>query len=164
MGELLRRSSSSDLFSSRRLYFIMAILVPLIVADISLVRVYDVISKQFVSYDTKEILFGIISISILVAQFVLLQFVRPSTTLTQKSDKLRVKQMYFAIRIVQYILAVIVVILIFQTILQSYYSTFNLLLVIVTSYSISVGILSAFIARMSTGFLSKNLLSRWLYS
>ena len=130
----------------------MAILVPLIVADISLVRVYDVISKQFVSYDTKEILFGIISISILVAQFVLLRFLRPPTTLNlnQKSDKLRVKQMYFVIRIVQYILAVIVVILIFQTILQSYYSTFNLLLVIVTSYSISVGILSAFIARMSS--------------
>ena len=149
-GGVTSRPSSSGLFSSRRLYFIMAILVPLIVADISLVRVYDVISKQFVSYDTKEILFGIISISILVAQFVLLRFVRPSTTLTQKSDKLRVKQIYFVIRIVQYILAVIVVILIFQTILQSYYSTFNLLLVIVTSYSISVGILSAFIARMSS--------------
>lgn len=100
-GGVTSRPSSSGLFSSRRLYFIMAILVPLIVADISLVRVYDVISKQFVSYDTKEILFGIISISILVAQFVLLRFVRPSTTLTQKSDKLRVKQIYFVIRIVQ---------------------------------------------------------------
>ena len=128
----------------------MAILVPLIVVDISLVRVYDVISKQFISYDTKEILFGIISVSIIVAQYVLLRFVIPPTTLNHKSDKLRVKQMYFVIKMVQYILLVIVVILILQTILQSYYSTFILLLVIVISYSISVGILSAFIARMSS--------------
>ena len=149
-GGVTSKSSPSGLFSLRKLYFIMAILVPLVVVDISLVRVYDVISKQFISYDTKEILFGIISVSIIVAQYVLLRFVIPPTTLNHKSDKLRVKQMYFVIKMVQYILLVIVVILILQTILQSYYSTFILLLVIVISYSISVGILSAFIARMSS--------------
>ena len=150
MGRVTNKSASSGLISVRRLYIVMAILVPLIVVDISLVRLYDVISKQFISFDTKEILFGIISVSILTAQYVLLRFVRPPTTLNPKSDKLRVKQMYFVVKMVQYSLGVIVIIIIFQTILQSYYTTFILLLGIVVSYSISVGILSAFIIRMSS--------------
>ena len=150
MGLVTNKSASSGLISVRRLCFIMAILVPLIVVDISLVRLYDVMSKQFISYDTKEILFGIISVSILAAQYVLLRFVRPPTTLNPKSDKLRVKQMYFVVKIVQYSLGVIVILMIFQTILQSYYATFILLLGIVVSYSMSVGILSAFIIRMSS--------------
>ena len=47
------------------------------ITDIALIRIYDIISKQFIPIDTKEILFVITSISCLVAEYLLLEFIKP---------------------------------------------------------------------------------------
>ncbi|MGA7604148.1 MAG: hypothetical protein WCE33_13810, partial [Nitrososphaeraceae archaeon] len=56
------RISSFTLYSNRKLVIIISALIVLMVTDISLIRAYDIISKQLIPIDTRDILFGIISI------------------------------------------------------------------------------------------------------
>lgn len=126
----------------------MGILVALIVTDILLVRAYDVISKKFITIDAKEFLFAIISISILSSQFVLLRYVRPRNTGKHARDRMRILQMYIAVRGIQYSSGALVILVIIQILLLSYYATSLLLALIIISYSVSAGILCVFIARM----------------
>jgi hypothetical protein len=136
------------LSTTQKLNLIMGILVALIVTDILLVRAYDVISKKFISTDAKEFLFAIISISILSSQYVLMRYVRPRNTGKHARDRTRILQMYITVRIVQYGLGALVVFVIIQILLLSYYSTSLLSVLIIISYSFSAGILCVFIARM----------------
>jgi hypothetical protein len=136
------------LSTTRRLNLIMGILVALIVTDILLVRAYDVISKKFITIDAKEFLFAIISISILSSQFVLLRYVRPRNTGKHARDRMRILQMYIAVRGIQYSSGALVILVIIQILLLSYYATSLLLALIIISYSVSAGILCVFIARM----------------
>lgn len=136
------------LSSTQKLNLIIGILVGLIVADISLVRVYDVISKKFISIEAKEFLFAIISISILASQYVLLHSLKSPSTGKRPMDKMRILHMYIATKGVQYSLGAFITFIIIQIVLLSYYTTSLLLAVIILSYSVSVGILCAFIIRM----------------
>jgi hypothetical protein len=136
------------LSTTQRLNLIMGILVALIVTDILLVRAYDVISKKFISIDAKEFLFAIISVSILSSQFFLLQYVRPGNTGKHSRERMRILQMYIAVRGIQYSLGALVIFVIIQILLLSYYTTSLLLALIIISYSVSAGILCVFIARM----------------
>ena len=118
------------------------------VTDISLIRVYDIISKQLISFDTKEILFGIISIACLIAEYLVLKLIKPPLGDEKSKIRLHVILIYKAAKAVQYVIGTIVVFVILQVLFSSYYSTIVLLAIILCSYTLSIGILSVFISRI----------------
>jgi hypothetical protein len=71
------RTSSFSFYGNRKFLIIISVLLVLMVIDISLIRVYDIIVKQFISINTKEILFGIGSIACLAAEYLLLKLIKP---------------------------------------------------------------------------------------
>jgi hypothetical protein len=142
------RISSFPLYSNRKLVVIISSLIVLMVTDISLIRVYDIISKQLISFDTKEILFGIISIACLVAEYLVLKLIKPPLGDEKSKIRLHVILIYKVTKAAQYVIGAIVVFVILQILFSSYYSTIVLLAIILCSYTLSIGILSVFISRI----------------
>jgi hypothetical protein len=144
------RTSSFPLYSTRKLLVVISSLIVLMVTDIALFRIYDIISKQFIPIDTKEILFAIISISCLVAEYLLLEFIKPLSDENKSKNKLHVSLLYNVAKGSQYVIGAIAVLLILQILLSSYYSNIILVAIILCSYVLSIGILSVFLARILT--------------
>jgi hypothetical protein len=142
------RISSFSLYSNRKLVILISSLIVLMVTDISLIRVYDIISKQLISFDTKEILLGIISIACLIAEYLVLMLIKPPPGDEKSKIRLHVILIYKAAKAVQYVIGTIVVFVILQILFSSYYSTIVLLAIILCSYTLSIGILSVFISRI----------------
>jgi hypothetical protein len=138
------RTSSFPLYSNRKLLVVISALIVLMVTDIALFRIYDIISKQFIPIDTKEILFAIISISCLVVEYLLLEFIKPLRDENKSKNKLHVSLLYSVAKRSQYVIGAIVVLLILQILFSSYYSNIILLAI---KY---IGILSVFLARILT--------------
>jgi hypothetical protein len=143
------KACSFSLYSNRKLLVVISALIVLMVIDIALFRIYDIINKQFISIYTKEILFAIISISCLVSEYLLLEFVKPRDENKSRS-KLHDSLLYSVTKGAQYVIGAIVVILILQILFSSYYNNIILLALILCSYVLSIGILSVFIARILT--------------
>jgi hypothetical protein len=144
------RISSFTLYSNRKLVIIISALIVLMVTDISLIRVYDFISKQLIPIDTRDILFGIISIVCLVAEYLLLELIKPPPGDERGKIRLHVILLYKVTKAVQYVIGAIVVFVILQILFSSYYNTAVLLAVILCSYTLSICILSIFISRILT--------------
>jgi hypothetical protein len=144
------RISSFTLYSNRKLVIIISALIVLMVTDISLIRVYDFISKQLIPIDTRDILFGIISIACLVAEYLLLELIKPPPGDERGKIRLHVILLYKVTKAVQYVIGAIVVFVILQILFSSYYNTAVLLAVILCSYTLSICILSIFISRILT--------------
>ena len=144
------RTSSFLLHSNRKLLIVISSLIVLMVTDISLFRIYDIISKQFIPIDTKEILFAIVSVSCLVAEYLLLEFIKPLRDENKSKNKLHVTLLYSVTKAAQYVIGAIVVLLILHIFFSSYYSNIILLAILLCSYVLSIGILSIFIARILT--------------
>ncbi|HEX5976709.1 MAG TPA: hypothetical protein VFY68_05505, partial [Nitrososphaeraceae archaeon] len=62
------KASTFPFYSNRKLLIVISALIVLMVIDISFIRIYDIISKQFIPTETEVSLFTIISISCLVAE------------------------------------------------------------------------------------------------
>ena len=125
------------------------------ITDIALIRIYDIISKQFIPIDTKEILFVITSISCLVAEYLLLEFIKPPRNDNKGKNRLHANLLYVITKAIQYVIGAIVVLLILQIILSSKYNNTVLLAIILCSYVLSIDILSVFIVRILTLIPSK---------
>lgn len=142
------RISSFPLYSNRELVVIISSLIVLMVTDISIIRVYDTISKQLIPFETKEILFGIISIACLAAEYLVLKLIKPLPGDEKSKIRLHIILIYKVTKAAQYVIGAIVVFVILQILFSSYYSTIVLLAVILCSYTLSIGILSVFISRI----------------
>jgi hypothetical protein len=149
------------LYSNRKLVIIISSLIVLMVIDISLIRVYDIISKQLISFDTKEILFGIISIACLVAEYLVLKLIKPPLGDEKSKIGLHVILIYKLTKAAQYVIGTIVVFVILQILFSSYYTTIVLLAIILCSYTLSIGILSIFISRILS--LKRNTIFTFLF-
>jgi hypothetical protein len=150
-GKSIGNSASTfSLYSYRKFLVVVSILIILMVADIALIRIYDIISKQFITTDTKEILFAIISVSCLVAEYLLLEFIKPVRNKDRNKNKLHANLLYVITKAIQYVIGAIVVLLILQILLSSKYNNIVLLTIILCSYVLSIGILSVFIVRILT--------------
>lgn len=142
------RASTFSLYSNRKFLVVVSALIILMVTDIALIRIYDILSKQFITTDTKEILFAIISVSCLFAQYLLLEFIKPPRE--DNKGKLHANLIYIITRAILYVIGAIVVLLILQILFLSKYSNIVLLAIILCSYVMSIGILSVFIFRILT--------------
>lgn len=155
------RISLFTLYSNRKLVIIISALIVLMVTDISLIRAYDIISKQLIPIDTRDILFGIISIVCLVAEYLLLELIKPPPGDERGKIRLHVILLYKVTKAVQYVTGAIVVFVILQILFSSYYNTAVLLAIILCSYTLSIGILSVFISRILT--LRRNTIFTFLF-
>src|SRR6185312_14428548 len=73
-----RQNLGSVLHGSRYFILLLSILMGLIILDIYLVRINDIVNTYaFLGNDTREVLFGVISVGCLTAQFFLLKFINP---------------------------------------------------------------------------------------
>ena len=144
------KASTFPLYSNRKLLVILSALIILMITDIALFRIYDIISKQFIPMDTKEILFAVTSISCLVAEYLLLQFIKSPRNDNEGKNKLHANLLYVITSAIQYVIGAIVVLLILQILFSSKYSNIVLLAIILCSYVLSVSILSVFIVRILT--------------
>jgi hypothetical protein len=139
-----------------KLIAVFAVLIAIIIVDISFVRLYDTISKNFLPTDTKEVLFAVSSASCVIAGIILLEFVRPQRVQDQLSKKLPIWQIYISTKVTQYALGIILAYIVFQILVGSSYSTYALLTAIVCSYVLCIGILAIFVARTMTTLLAYN--------
>lgn len=135
---------------------IFGVLIIIIVIDISIVRLYDSVSKNFLLVDTKEVLFAVTSASCVIAGIILLEFVKPQRVQDQLGKKVPIWQIYRTTKMVQYALGVVLAYIAFQILVGSSYSTYALLIAIGCSYTLSIGILAIFVARMTTTLLAYN--------
>jgi hypothetical protein len=138
----------SSAHSYTRFLIVMAILITLLILDVSLIRIYDFASKFFIPIQAREILFTIVSTACLSAVFLLLELIRPLRAEQERKTRLYILIVYRITKIVQYVVGVIVAYTIMQVLLSSSFSTLNLLLVIACSYMLTIGILSLFMVRM----------------
>ena len=144
------KASAILLYSNRKFLVIVSALIFLMVTDIALIRIYDIISKQFIPTDAKEFLFAVTSISCLITEYLLLEFIKPLHNKNRSENKLHVNLLYFITKATQYVIGAIVVLLILQILFSSKYSNIVLLVIILVSYVLSIGILSSFIIRILT--------------
>ena len=119
-----------------------------IIIDISVIRIYDYISKFFIPTSDREVFFVVVSVTCLAAQFTLIEFVSPLRNTQERKTKLHTRLIFQVTKLIQYALGVIIIYIILQMLLSSSYSTINLVVVILCSYILSIGILGVFIARM----------------
>ena len=97
------KASSFPLYSNRKLLVVISALIVLMVTDIALFRIYDIINKQFISIYAKEILFAIISISCLVTEYLLLEFIKPRDE-NKSKNKLHDNLLYSVTKGAQYVI------------------------------------------------------------
>jgi hypothetical protein len=135
---------------------IFGVLIIIIVIDISIVRLYDTVSKNFLPVDTKELLFAVTSVSCVITGIILLEFVRPQEVKDQLAKKAPIWQIYRSTKVVQYALGIVLGYILFQILVGSSYSTYALLAAIACSYALCIGILAIFVARMMTILLASN--------
>jgi hypothetical protein len=153
----------SALLSSRYFIFLISLLMGLIVSDIYLVRINDIISTYpFLDNNAREIVFGIISVGCLTAQFFLLKLLNPihmeqgrANSQTSMNYRPIANPIYKLTRLVWYAIAIVVLLLVLQIMLVSYYSTSLLSAIIIISYSLSIGILSLFVIKMFSVLISR---------
>jgi len=139
-----------------KLIVVFATLVAIIVLDISIIRLYDSVSKNFLPVDSKEALFAVTSGSCVIAGIILLRFVRPQRVQDQLAKKVPIWQIYRSTKVLQYALGIVLAFIVFQILVASSYSTYALLTAIACSYALSIGVLSIFVARMTTTLLAYN--------
>jgi hypothetical protein len=150
-------SFGQGVYGDKKFLVIFGILVTSVIIDITLVRVYDVVSKRFISAEIKEIVFGLTTISCLTAQYILLSYVKPSKGKNRARDTLRLRLLYGITRLVQYGIGAVALAIAAQIFLFSYYSSVFLLLIIIISYTLSIGILSVFLVRVLARVLAQRM-------
>lgn len=143
--------STGLLLQNKIFILVVSLLIAITIIDISIVRIYDLVSKQFIPISDKKIFFSLISLSFLSLLFILLEIVKPQTS--KIDSKLNINLIYRIAKLVQYVLGCIVLYVVIQINLFSYYSSFALLLAILVSYLSCIGILGILLLK----------LVRWIY-
>ena len=120
----------------------------LIIADISLIRIYDIVSKLFIPMQARLVLFSAISLACLASAVILIELIKPLRTSQERKNRLHMEIIYRITKLIQYALGAVIIYIILQMFLTSSYATSNLIVLISCSYLLSIGILGIFIGRM----------------
>jgi hypothetical protein len=140
--------NSSWIHIHKKLFLLLIALSASLVFDISLIRVYDIVNKQFIPLEVKEVLSTALAVMIISSGYVLLFFVRPQQTQDNSMGGLNLKKIYGLTLIIHSISAAFIALLFLQTTLLSYYNTLTMLVTILFNYGLSIFTLSIFVIRM----------------
>ncbi len=125
-------------------------LVGTLVIDISIVKVYDLIDKAFISQQTKLLLFSINTSLCLLLQFIILNYLQRIFRRRGLNKTLNVSMLYRISLISLFVIASLLGILIFQEFSYYSYKKSISMLIIVISYGTAAG----FIIRLAALFIS----------
>src|SRR5829696_1886160 len=138
-----------SLTQKKFLPFMVALIVILLI-DISFVRIYDLIEKNFISLQSKLLLFSISSSLCLLLQLYLIRYIRNSLKLDRLDKTLRVRFFYTVSLVSLCVLGSLIGLLIFQQYYNNYYNSALSIAII----SISYGTAAALIIWLSLMFFS----------
>ncbi|MFY9795006.1 MAG: hypothetical protein WAJ93_04895, partial [Candidatus Nitrosopolaris sp.] len=137
-------------FNNKKFLIIMIALVVTSLIDISVVRVNDLINKDYIPMQSKLILFTVNSSLCLLLQYFILKQVKSSFRINRLNRTLKIKAFYLISLTSLCVLAVLIGFTIFE---QFYYNQFDTLLTICI-ISISYGTAAALMIWLSLLFLS----------
>jgi len=125
-------------------------LVIVIIVDISIVKVYDIIAKDFISDLTKFLLFAINSSLCLLLEFIIIKYLQRSFKRNRLKKTLNVNLLYNISLISLLIIATLMALLTLQQLYNNYYNISILIFIIILSY----GTAASFIIILSILFFS----------
>ena len=131
-------------FNYKKFLLLMIGLIAAILIDTSIVKVYDLVNKSFISTQGKIILFSANSTFCLILEFVLIRHV--ATSFKRPAFDLWYKVSLISICV----LGALIGLLVFQQFYNNYYDTSIAIFIVIISY----GIAALFIARLSLLFIS----------
>jgi hypothetical protein len=144
-GNRMRQFEKMDNY--RKLLLLIIVVATAMIFDITMLNLFAVINKLFVTIMAKKILFVIITSTILTTAYFIL-----SRTAVEGASAMGVRLPLMKIQkpaqLIHFVLAALMITMIFQISLYSYYNALILILVILCSYGISLAILCIFVLQM----------------
>jgi hypothetical protein len=137
-------------FSHKKFLVVMAALIVTILIDTSVVKINDLIDKNFISLQNKLVLFSVNSSLCLFLQFLIIRYVKSSFKAGRLNKTLKAKAFYVISLTSLCILAALIGFLIFQQFYNNYYDT----LISISIITVSYGIAAVLIIWLSLLFLS----------
>lgn len=137
-------------FKHNKFLFAMIILVGTILIDTGVVKIYDVIDKNFIPSEIKLVLFYINSSLCLVLQLFIIKYLQGSFTVDRLNRLLKIRPFYLIALISLSVLGTIMGFTIFEVLYFGYYVTSLTISIILISY----GAATAFMVRLSILFFS----------
>jgi hypothetical protein len=129
-------------FSHKKFLIVMAALIITILIDTSIVKINDLIDKNFILIQTKLLLFSIDSSLCLLLQFFIIKYIASSFKRDQLSNRrLKVKAFYIISLTSLCVLTTLIGFLIFQQFYNNYYDTSISISVITISYGTAVALI-----------------------
>ncbi len=128
----------------------MIALIVTVLIDTSIVKVYDLIDKSFISDQTKFLLFSINTSICLVLEFIVIKYLYSLFKRHRLKRTLNVNLLYRISLISLLVIVTLMVLLTFQQFYNKYYKVSISILIIITSYVTATG----FIIRLSMLFIS----------
>jgi hypothetical protein len=139
----------SFLFNNQAMFLVILGLMISLLIDTTFIKLYDVVSKNTLSIETRVIVFSInISVS-LILQLVLLKYAKELTA-NQLGTKTSFRPFSRFAQLSYYWLILLISFLIFQLFYFSYYNSYVLMLIVLTTYGVS----SVLIGKISMLFVS----------
>src|SRR5215467_10589703 len=92
VSNLLKNYTHS--FSHRKFFCIMASLIAIMTIDISIVKVYDLVDKSFISTQAKVIIFSINTSICIFLEFIIIKYIKSSLKSNQLNKTSNVNLLY----------------------------------------------------------------------
>ena len=137
-------------FSHKKFLVLMITLIVTVLIDTSVVKINDLIDKNFISLQSKLILFTVNSSLCLLLQFQIIKYLQNSIKKDRLSKKLKATTFYIISLISICVLGISIGFLIFQLFYYNYYNTSMIIFIIIISY----GTATAFMIQLCLLFLS----------
>jgi hypothetical protein len=119
----------------------MAALIVTLLIDTSVVKVNDLIDKNFISLQSKLLLFSANSSLCLLLQFFIIRYVRSSFKTGRLNKTLKAKAFYVISLTSLCVLGALIGFLVFQQFYNNYYDTSISISIIVVSYGIAAALI-----------------------
>lgn len=136
------------LFNKKTFIFLILPIIATYLIDTSLIKIYDIVDKYFISADLRILLFSLNSLTCLFLQYFILNYLKIFSSKTPM--KLNFKPMYLISLICICLSGVLITLMIFQMYFYHYYDKNIIQIVQIMNYAIA----SFFIVKLSTLFIS----------
>jgi hypothetical protein len=118
------------------IFLIIPCLMLFILLDTSIINIYDLVNKTFVSIEFKKYFFAITSITCLILEIVIINHIRKLFVTNQLINKDKFKIINTCVLISQYLLIFLVSLIIFKQFYFNYYDSLLLMFVVIISYGV----------------------------
>lgn len=142
--------NNSILSSSRIMFFAIVGLMTCLLVDTTFIKLYDVVSKNFLLIESKTIIFSLTVSICLLLLLIVLQYANNLMKKNQVGNTISFRSYSKFVQISYYWLIFLVSSLIFELFYLSYYDSIVLMLIIITTY----GVASVLIGKISLLFMS----------